>query len=539
MQNGMATGRFGRIRALALRIAPLFLAAVGPAPGVRANSFVQMDFSISAANRLRDTLFIELFDDRPLTTANFLQYANGGHYNNSLMHRLRVDGSHNGIVLTGGGFYPVFQNEGEPLNTSLDPTARVDLDNNPATPLPTVNSEIGLQPFRSNLRGTVAMARADGQPNSANSQYFFNIRDNVDLDTFDGGYAVFGRVVGDGMTLVDIYDGLAIINMNQDANNDGVRDAGPFFRSILDGLPAFINATSFLTLTLERAKQINYYGSGPGLNVPGGDLTSSGRDAFIDTGAVINGSEDLSIAVGRTLGAREGTFLHRTLINRGTLAPGLQIGPLAVDTYQQFPTGTLEIQIAGTTVGTQYDQVNVAGFAFLAGMLDVSLVGGFMPKHGDLFHVVTAAGGITGNFTAGDLPLLTGGLVWGVNRTHSSLSLNVARADFNRNGVVDAADFVLWRKTLNQTGTGLAADGNGDGKVDDADYQIWRVNYGNVAGTPPASGAFAGAVVPEPGAAGLLFVAGALLFSPSRRRQSCRIATFNRKRTGGASSAAK
>jgi cyclophilin family peptidyl-prolyl cis-trans isomerase len=521
MKNGMASSRFGGIRALAFRIAPLLLAVVGHAPGVRANTFVQLEYNISSDIRLRDTIFIELFDDRPLTTANFLQYVNGGHYNNSLMHRLRVDVSHNGIVLQGGGFHPVFQNEGPPLNSSFDPTARVDLDNNPATPLPTVNSEIGLQPFRSNLRGTVAMARADGQPNSANSHYFFNIRDNVDLDTFDGGYAVFGRVVGDGITLMDLYDGLGIINMNQDANNDGVRDAGPFFRNITDGLPAFINATSFLPLTLERAKQINYYGSGPGTTVPGGDLTSSGRDAFIDAGAVINGTDGLSIASGRTLGVREGTFLRRTLANRGTLAPGLQIGPLAVDTFQQFPTGTLEIQIAGTTVGTQYDQVNVAGLAFLGGALDVSLVAGYAPKHGDLFHVVTAAGGLVGNFAAGDLPLLSGGLVWSVNRTENSLSLSVARADFNRNGVVDAADFIIWRKTLNQTGTGLAADGNGDGKVDDTDYQIWRANFGNIAGTPPASGNIAPSTVPEPATAGVLIVAGTLLFLWNRGRPAC------------------
>jgi hypothetical protein len=148
--------------------------------------------------------------------------------------------------------------------------------------------------------------------------------------------------------------------------------------------------------------------------------------------------------------------------------------------------------------------------------LDVSLVAGFTPKHGDLFHIVTAASGLVGNFAFADLPLLSGGLVWGVNRTQNSVALSVARADFNRNGVVDAADYVLWRKTFNQTGTGLAADGNGDGKVDDIDYQIWRVSYGSIAGTRPASGALGGATLPEPGAAGLLIVAGALIFS--RRR---------------------
>jgi cyclophilin family peptidyl-prolyl cis-trans isomerase len=500
------------------------VAAIGHAPGALANSFVQMEFNVSTsvASRLRDSIFIELFDDRPLTTANFLQYVNGGHYNNSLMHRLARP---NGVpfVLQGGGFYPRFQSEPPPLNSSLDPSFTVDLDNNPSTPLPTVPNEFGNQPPRSNVQGTLAMAKQPGNPDSAMSQFFFNLNDNRGtppngLDFQNGGFTVFAQVAGDGMNLINAYSGLPILNLNPDVNNDGLPDNTP-------GLP-FTDVPilpqgqgqTFIPLVLTRAKQINYYGSGPGVDVPGGDLTSSGRDAFIDTGAVINGTGELTIAPGRTLGVREGTILHRTLVNRGTLAPGSQIGPLAVDNYQQFPTGTLAIQIAGTTVGTQYDQVNVAGLAFLGGTLDVSLAGGFTPKHGDLFHIVTAAGGLVGNFAVGDLPLLTGGLVWGVNRTQNTLALSVTRADFNLNGVVDAADYVLWRKTFNQTGTGLAADANGDGKVDDTDYQIWRVSYGNVAGTPPASGALAGAAVPEPGAATLLIWAGALLFSRNRGR---------------------
>jgi hypothetical protein len=68
--------------------------------------------------------------------------------------------------------------------------------------------------------------------------------------------------------------------------------------------------------------------------------------------------------------------------------------------------------------------------------------------------------------------------------------------DYNHNGVVDAADYVLWRKTLNQTGAGLPADGNNNGTVDQADYNIWRTNFGR----PPGSGASTGiaASVPEP-----------------------------------------
>jgi hypothetical protein len=63
--------------------------------------------------------------------------------------------------------------------------------------------------------------------------------------------------------------------------------------------------------------------------------------------------------------------------------------------------------------------------------------------------------------------------------------------DYNRNGTVDAADYVVWRNTL---GSALppfsGADGNGDGLVSASDYNVWRANFGRTAGA--ASSASAG-----------------------------------------------
>jgi cyclophilin family peptidyl-prolyl cis-trans isomerase len=499
---GMVLHRFGGLLALALEAAALLLACAGSAPSAHANAFVQMDFNITSANRQRGTVFIELFDDRPLTQANFLKYVDGGHYDNSLMHRLaRPFGQP--YVLQGGGFYPKYRPEPPPLNTSLDRSEAVDLDGIPVT---TVPNEFSKPPLRSNVRGTLAMARQPGRPDSATSQFFFNLNDNGGvppggLDFQDGGFTVFASVVGDGMSLINAYSGLAILNLNEDVNDDGQPDnvpGDPFAE-----VPVLPAGSSFLPLTLARAEQINYYGSGPATTVPGGDLTSSGRDAFIDAGAVISGTDPVGIAAGRTLGVREGIWLQRTLVNRGTLAPGLQLGSIAVDSYEQWSTGTLDIQLAGTTAGTHYDQLIVGGVAFLGGRLDVSLAGGFRPTHGDSFTVLSA-GLLIGNFIAGELPLLSNGLVWSYNRSGTAFTLSVARADFNRNGIVDTADFIIWRNTFNQSGTALAADGNGDGKVDNADYTIWRSNFGNIAGTPPGSGSLASAPVPEPATMWLL-----------------------------------
>jgi hypothetical protein len=69
--------------------------------------------------------------------------------------------------------------------------------------------------------------------------------------------------------------------------------------------------------------------------------------------------------------------------------------------------------------------------------------------------------------------------------------------DYNGNGVVDAADYVVWRDTLSQTvSPGSGADGDRSGTIDAPDYDHWRARFGNmIAG---GTGASALAAVPEP-----------------------------------------
>ncbi|MCO6045574.1 hypothetical protein NG895_16805 [Aeoliella sp. ICT_H6.2] len=84
--------------------------------------------------------------------------------------------------------------------------------------------------------------------------------------------------------------------------------------------------------------------------------------------------------------------------------------------------------------------------------------------------------------------------------------------DYNSDGIVNLADYTVWRNNLGATGASLAADGNGDSVVDAADYGVWKEHFGQ-----SASGS-AGAIttVPEPGAEGLLLLALAMLAVATR-----------------------
>jgi hypothetical protein len=99
--------------------------------------------------------------------------------------------------------------------------------------------------------------------------------------------------------------------------------------------------------------------------------------------------------------------------------------------------------------------------------------------------------------------------------------------DYDADGDVDAADYVVWRNAFGAATIlyGSGADGNGDGKVDAADYTVWRDNLG------AGSGAGSQAAAPEPSTAVMLFLAAACrelrhaLQSRQRRRLGLRSRT--------------
>ena len=135
------------------------------------NSEVQ--FRTSAGN-----INVELFDPAtPITVANFYEYATSGRYDDTIFHRLAA-----GFVLQGGGF----SFDDAPGAANAFPSVSID---------PTIQNEFSAT--RSNLASTVAMAKLGGDPNSASSQFFFNLANNsANLDGQNGGFTVFGKIVG-------------------------------------------------------------------------------------------------------------------------------------------------------------------------------------------------------------------------------------------------------------------------------------------------------------------------------------------------------
>jgi hypothetical protein len=106
----------------------------------------------------------------------------------------------------------------------------------------------------------------------------------------------------------------------------------------------------------------------------------------------------------------------------------------------------------------------------------------------------------------------------GIRAFTFSLPAPGVNGDYNGNGVVDAADYAIWRKNLGLTGgaTKAQGDGTGDGNVTSDDYDYWRARFGNTSGS--GSG-ISTAAVPEPNTIGMLLMSLVLSASGVSRRR--------------------
>lgn len=177
---------------ITLNNAPTVASAIGPVNVLQDAAASTFDLStifgdadnankIAQVNTSMGTFNIQLFNSRtPGHAANFANYVNDDDYDSTFIHRAIED-----FIVQGGGF--------EYLSGLTPNFAAVTQDT-------AVTNEPGLP----NSRGTIALAKVSGDASSGTSQWFFNVADNVsNLDNQNGGFTVFGQVVGSGQTIVD------------------------------------------------------------------------------------------------------------------------------------------------------------------------------------------------------------------------------------------------------------------------------------------------------------------------------------------------
>lgn len=251
-------------------------------------------------------------------------------------------------------------------------------------------------------------------------------------------------------------------------------------------------------LRIQSGGSVNVLG-----NVVVGDSAAGHMNQLILEGGTFTAPDIDFVAAFRPFFWTAGTLhvgsYHGNLIvpNGGVLAPGNSAGTTLISGDCGMAAGAaLEIEIGGIANGSQYDVVNVSGNTILGGSLQLALLNGFAPSPGNTFVILQATGSITGMFTnvANGQRLFTrdglgsflvnygpGSAFNPKQIVLSSFLVGGLPGDFNHDGVVDAADYVVWRKS---DGTSI-------------NYGVWRSHFGQAAAA--GSQAISNLAIPEPG----------------------------------------
>lgn len=276
-------------------------------------------------------------DAAPTTVANFLSYVAEGRYNNTIIHRSTHLTSGANQILQGGGY------------TYEMPPSVVER-----------KQAIALEYKLANERGTLAMARSSEQ-DSATSEWFFNVDDNSSvLDASNGGgYAVFGRVLGDGMSVVDALASLSVYDAGSPFSSLPLVDMAPGSTTI--SLENLVKVKSVRTLPVypsatdsEAVVSFTASSGNPGLV----SATLSGSSLILTPGAG-SGATTITIASTDTNGATVETTFNVTV---GPVAPAITLQPTSHSVPAGMPV-VLRVAATGQPLTLQWkkDGVAIAG----------------------------------------------------------------------------------------------------------------------------------------------------------------------------------
>ncbi|TWU00706.1 hypothetical protein Pla108_16580 [Botrimarina colliarenosi] len=232
-------------------------------------------------------------------------------------------------------------------------------------------------------------------------------------------------------------------------------------------------------------------------------LNDSGQVAFVTSllGDDVDNSNQFAIVRGTS--TSDTTVIART----GNQAPGLPLGV----TFAQFESDSLRINNTGTTlfhaflgdgdsVGQGIFAANPQGEVFPVvstfQMIDVDND----PQGSDLRQISMLYKSLTIGDAFSDLGAFSfqAKFTDGLGALFTGQITTPLPGDYNSDGVVDAADYTVWRDNHGST-TSLAADGDGDRTIGEGDYAVWSQHYG-------ANGSGGVTPVPEPTAAALLAI---------------------------------
>jgi T5SS/PEP-CTERM-associated repeat protein len=241
------------------------------------------------------------------------------------------------------------------------------------------------------------------------------------------------------------------------------------------------------------------------------------NDGKVEAAKVIIGPQGAVLGNGLIMGS---------VANHGRLAPGQSIGALTIDGNYEQTDGVLEMEVSGPNEG-QSDQLIVTGDATLGGTLEMVFLDGYAPRAGDMLELFSVRGGFVEQGLNIELANLMPGFEYqtGFNMASGMFSLTALNnaelmplaGDYNGNGRVDAADYVVWRANVGAA-TLNNRDVNSTGVVGQADYDFWRANFGRTAVTGSAATRSASGAIPEPASLGLLLLA-AIIGAQCRSRR--------------------